>query len=468
MCFFYIIDIYNKLENNMSKAIINKHIDNSSELSRPNLFVNDDEKRKGEIIICNDSSNPSIYIMNTKGNITKISGGGGSGGSFDDTELRNLILQNKTSINNIVNDKGETSIKYNITVAGLNGKLGNYENGDVIESGTSIYNILQNILCREAYPTNVKTQEASANSFMNDLTVILKNGDIELENDNIVEYGTYIDLFEAKTNGSYTSKKDSQITNITYGYSTKDNDKVEFEDEQIIKECKVFITNNIYTISGSKEGFIGEYNINSQSSKDNASIVPTNLGYVTEGNNSVTITGTGPEYSYTADTINKIYYCSNLGKTDSDHYNDGIERKSAVINRPTKTTTVNIIGKYKYFLGYTSFNNANQFIGDEQVIRNNSIKDGWIEKDSITTIVGNGDNDVISSDGRSIYIACPEKYKLSSINYSNSAPMIDKFTSQGIVSIQTGGIKSNYNVYMYPITNDTVIDMKNITLALKD
>ena len=46
--------------------------------------------------------------------------------------------------------------------------------------------------------------------------------------------------------------------------------------------------------------------------------------------------------------------------------------------------------------------------------------------------------------------------------------MIDKFTSQGIVSIQTGGIKSNYNVYMYPITNDTVIDMKNITLTLKD
>lgn len=453
----------------MPKAIINKHIDNISELTNPNLFVNDYNKQKGEIVICNDADNPSIYIMNTNGKITKISGGGGgSGGSFDDTELRNLILQNTSSINNIVNEKGETSIKDKITVAGLNGKLGNYENGDIISSGTSIYTILQNILCREAYPTNVKTQEASASSFMNDLTVILKNGDIVLNNDDIVEYGTTINLSEAKTNGSYTTKRNSQITNITYGYSTKDNDKVEFEDEEIIKECIVSMSLNTYTIYGSKEGFNGGFNINSQTSKDNVSLSSINLGDVTEGDNSVTITGNGPEYSYSADEIGKIYYCSNLGKTDSDHYNDGIERKSAVINRPTKTTTVNIIGKYKYFLGYTGFNNVNQFIGNEQVIRNNSIKDGWIEKDSITTIVGNEDKDVISSDGRSIYIACPEKYKLSSINYSNGAPMINKFESQGVVSIQTGSRISNYNVYMYPITNGAVVDMKNITLTLKD
>lgn len=81
------------------KGIINKHVNNASELTR-NLFDSDLEKAKGEIIISNDTSNPSIYILNNSGNITKISGGGsgGQGGSYDDTLIWNQVNENKTNI----------------------------------------------------------------------------------------------------------------------------------------------------------------------------------------------------------------------------------------------------------------------------------------------------------------------------------------------------------------------------------
>ena len=59
-----------------TKAIINKHIDNSTQLTN-DKFVSELEKAKGEIIICNDPENPTIYIMDTQGNPKKISGGGG-------------------------------------------------------------------------------------------------------------------------------------------------------------------------------------------------------------------------------------------------------------------------------------------------------------------------------------------------------------------------------------------------------
>lgn len=81
------------------KGIINKHVNNASELTR-NLFDSDLEKAKGEIIISNDTSNPSIYILNNSGNITKISGGGsgGQGGSYDDTLIWNQVNENKGNI----------------------------------------------------------------------------------------------------------------------------------------------------------------------------------------------------------------------------------------------------------------------------------------------------------------------------------------------------------------------------------
>jgi hypothetical protein len=57
----------------MAKAIINKHVDIAEDITRE-MFVDNFDIAKGEIIINNDETDPSIYILNNIGEITKISG----------------------------------------------------------------------------------------------------------------------------------------------------------------------------------------------------------------------------------------------------------------------------------------------------------------------------------------------------------------------------------------------------------
>lgn len=84
----------------MAKAIINKHIDTVQDVVLTDLFVKDDTKNKGELVICNDPENPTIYIMDTTGNPRKIAGGGGSGSSeaYDDTAIWNAVNKNTEAI----------------------------------------------------------------------------------------------------------------------------------------------------------------------------------------------------------------------------------------------------------------------------------------------------------------------------------------------------------------------------------
>jgi uncharacterized protein YoxC len=90
----------------MAKAIINKHIDSiidkdtGKQVILSDLFVQDPVNSKGELVICNDPENPTIYIMDTTGNPRKIAGGGGSGSAeaYDDTAIWNAVNKNTEAI----------------------------------------------------------------------------------------------------------------------------------------------------------------------------------------------------------------------------------------------------------------------------------------------------------------------------------------------------------------------------------
>ena len=84
----------------MAKAIINKHIDSIQDVVLTDLFIKGEEKNKGELVICNDPENPTIYIMDTTGNPRKIAGGGGSGSgeAYDDTAIWNAVNKNTEAI----------------------------------------------------------------------------------------------------------------------------------------------------------------------------------------------------------------------------------------------------------------------------------------------------------------------------------------------------------------------------------
>lgn len=453
----------------MAKAIINKHIDSISGVVLSSKFDNDSEKQKGEILICNDPDNPTIYIMDTNGNPTKVAGSSNSGETYDDSKIWEAVNQNAADIDSLEENMPDTTIPEQIIVAGLDGQFGagNYKNNDIIPAGTDIYTILQNILCKELYPTNVKHTKAKASAKMNNL--ILK-----LNETGIVEVGTLIKLISGETNGCTVSKTNSSVIGMTYGYSYDNDGTRDSNDTSIIKTCETQIADNDYTISAViEQGFDADNSINIKTTPSTqfgagyASLEETMLGCANEGMNKITISASGASFSYHADKIDKVYYCSNLGKTTPSIYHDGVEETNGTTNKATESASAEVTGAYYYFMGYSKNTSYDQF--DSVSIRNLTVKKDWVLNNGTTTIVG---NDTMTSNGDSIVIACPDTYQLATIDNppANLKPLFltEGAGSDGVISVKCGEIYVNYHVYVYPITNNSKVEFKNVTLTKKE
>ena len=96
----------------MSKIIINKHVDYASVIHR-DIFNEDYEKSKGEILICNDPDHPSIYIVDNENNVAEI-----SNKEYDDTAVYRVIANNKEEVNSIISGINETNESIKLMVSG--------------------------------------------------------------------------------------------------------------------------------------------------------------------------------------------------------------------------------------------------------------------------------------------------------------------------------------------------------------
>lgn len=384
---------------------------------------------------------------------------------YDDTELREMINTNTEEIENLKTLETDSVLTTDITVAGLTGQFGagNYSNNDIIPSGTTFTEILLNLLCKELYPTNVECVEGSAKVYLNDLT-------LGLDYSGTCEVGTLITLTSGNTNGVYFDIKNSKISNIEYGYSyDNDNNRVSL-DTFIEKECKVTTIYPQYKITTSITGFDADEFIYTQTlpinveSENAAHLGITELGCLNEGDNIISLTATGPLFYYSAESINQIFYCSNLGNTNENH--SGKTNSSyAYMDQPIKNKDGKITGAYKYFLGYSDYQSVNSFNENPDSIRDLTERTGFINMNDTTTIV---DTTKIKSNGKSIVIACPIKYKLSTIDDSTGANLLGSFTSRGVIPVTTGKIKTDYNVYLLPISNGTELEFKNVTLTINN
>lgn len=133
---------------------------------------------------------------------------------------------------------------------------------------------------------------------------------------------------------------------------------------------------------------------------------------------------------------------------------------SAVIKEGTATSnSITYYGRYKYFLGY--INKIEGLTSEE--IRQLTTKQGWVTKNSSTTIVGGSP---IVSNGYSIVIAVPEGYKLKQITNGIGADIIGNFSTIETVSVKLQGeATKNYKVYIYPITNMANVEFKNVVIG---
>lgn len=207
-------------------------------------------------------------------------------------------------------------LQKDITVAGLSGKLGtgNYENGDVIPAGTSIYTILENLLSQELYPTAAKvSQSANLTSSFVAPSFTLTNSD------KIVEVGTGATVSEEKGYEPIANKTSRTYSGFTNGYATEVGGAVTSGNPSSVGITEVSLNEGTFKLTRTYSGFglSGDDLIASSENAvaANCSIAEDSTLVVAEGENKVTFKMEGPGHSGKAVSSPAYYYASNLGNT---------------------------------------------------------------------------------------------------------------------------------------------------------
>lgn len=374
----------------------------------------------------------------------------------DGTNDNYLVMEEgKLAVREIEAD--DTKLKKPIVVAGLSGQFGagNYANGNTIPAGTDIQTILQNLLCKELYPTATSTDGTISNSIAQPTVTLSHSGTIEV--------GTEVSMTKAEVAESTVSTTPNKVTGMTNGYSAADDDSADSTATSVSKEWSTSRTGNNYAMSATVTKFNGgDTTATTPASVSTRSMAETTIGYAAEGTNKVKISVTGDTFTGSVEEIPVMYLVSNLGNTDADKKTTKVNAQTDVTPAaPTNSKEVSVTGKYKYFLGYSANTTFNQF--DSASVRALTAKTDWIEIDGTTTIVG--DKPSMTSNGKSIVVACPAKYQLATIQNGVGANILPNFTSVGNVTVTTGSIETSYKVYVYPITNGATVEFKNVTLT---
>ena len=355
-------------------------------------------------------------------------------------------------------DANATKLKNKIIVAGIDGQLGagNYKNGDEIDAGTDIQTILQNILSKELYATPSNT--------IGTITASIDKPTVSLDNSGTVEVGTLITMNSATVANSKVATTPQKVEGMTYGYSVADDDSVDSTETIISKSWTTAATGGAYKMSATVTGFNADKTTHVQTTPATvtAKTMPqTVLGCAVEGNNTITVSATGDTFTGSVGGIESVYHCSNLGHTDAAKKTTAIAKiTNQVSNAPKSSKQVTVKGVYKYFMGYSVNTKYDQF--DSASVRALTTRTGNITKNGATTIVN---DTAITSNGQSIVVACPSKYKLSKVQNGVGASILANFTSVGEVNVTTGSITTTYKVYVYPIKNNTPVEFKNVTLT---
>lgn len=358
-------------------------------------------------------------------------------------------------------DTNKTVLEKDLVIAGLDGQFGagNYSNNDVIPAGTDVYTILQNILCKELY--------ANPSNIIGKITASIAKPVITLDKSSTQEVGTLVTMNSATVANSTIATTGHSVNGMEYGYSTANDNTQDSANKSISKSWSTAATGGSYKMVASLTGFTADTVTNQQNTPATVSaqeMSKTVLGCLAEGDNKITISVTGDTFTCSIDGIDAVYHCSNLGNTNSGKVTTAIAAISdKVSNAPTNSDSKTVKAQYKYFLGYSTNTLYNQF--DSASVRALSAKTNWVTINGTTTIV---DANGTKSDGKSIVIACPSKYKLATVQNGVGADILENFTtkgSQGVVSVKCGEINVDYNVYVYPITNSAVVEFKNVTLT---
>lgn len=344
-----------------------------------------------------------------------------------------------------------------------------YPNG--IPANATIQDVLFKLFCEEKWPGTITTANASITSTMGKPTVTMSTSTVEV--------GSTVEYSVASGKSSY-SATGHKASGFTYGYAesvggakvSSNTSKEGGKGTVTIADGTISVTVTAPTGATATSGSADATTVDEANT---AGFVTVSGTYVAvEGNNKVTASNSSATYSCTFNELPVYYGVSNLGSTtnaDDDNKTYPSTKKDSITKTSTSVSASETTGKttpgaYKYFLGYGDYTAIDQL--DSAKVRALTTKSGWITKDGTTTIVG---GTAIKSNGKSIVIACPSKYKLSSVDHATGSSLLPLFTNKGVqgtVSVKLAGgtgTDHTYNVYIYPITNGAEVEFKNVSLT---
>ena len=365
---------------------------------------------------------------------------------LDETKTRNLlsVSANGLSLESVPTDA--TVLQQDIVVAGLSGTLGTgtYTNGTTIKAGTSIYTILQNILCKEQYPTGAKVNQSAS------LTSAYANPSFQLTSSGTtVEVGTTVEASAITGYDPTPTTKARTYTGFSNGYSLDygENQDTKSGNPSSVNVTDVALVSGTYTIKREYTKF-GSPSAETSSSSVAASecTLESKSLVVKEGDNKVKVTMSGPGHSGKIASSPVYYIVSNLGNTKSDKKVDAVAESTPSIATATAgSAELTVTGAYKYYIGYAA--SKPESTAD---IKKLATFSGWmanpIEHGNNTSVVGT------LPAGNVMCIAVPATYQLESITNTLGSESKASFntTDSPAYTVQyelADGTKVDYTVY---------------------
>lgn len=351
-----------------------------------------------------------------------------------------------------------TVLQKDIVVAGLNGTLGTgkYTNGTTIKAGTSIYQILADILSQEIYPQNAKvanTGKLVSSYEMPTFTLTNSGKTVEVGTSATVSSVTGYDPTATPTSRSYSG--------FTNGYSLDDDDKADSTgNPPSVSVTEITLLDGTFTLTRSYDGFgLSGANLTTTSSaidsSSNCSIPEDNTLIVKEGSNSVCFTMSGPGHSGKIVASPEYYVISNLGNTQSNKVVSAVNQvnlTNETANEGTKTLTVT--GAYYYYIGYA----ASVPTDKDGIVALTNIPKDWCSSSGNEITTGG-----TLPAGKTMCICVPSTYKLSSILNGFDLESVGSF-STSTVSYELAD-KSSVNYTIYSMYSAADWNYKTIKLA---
>lgn len=116
-------------------------------------------------------------------------------------------------------------------------------------------------------------------------------------------------------------------------------------------------------------------------------------------------------------------------------------------------------GKFYGYVGYSTKTAGSQF--DSASIKKLAAAKEYLTINGSTTLLPGG----ATSDGTSIVIAVPAKYKLAGIQNSLGVSILENFDAPVQVNYTNGETTTAYKVYVYPITSGAQVAYKNVVIT---